>query len=258
VFLRVSLTRRRNFAHGHHFKNLIQILWFLVVGDGPSTVLKCSFKTFKKLKTRRTRDETRTTQTMDEMRRTRHGRWAMGVLLDDGCIRPPWFADDDDDVDDNAASSDEDECSSSGLDAEMRRCCCLSTEQGGGDDDDTSKLSSQKERKANGRQGKNKTPSIKSKQHQHSLEHLQQRVSDLMTIFQEHDWFVPLPNSNSNSNSSSATTSEQKNGGKGKVKSNRNYGADKKRQRKQAQRQLLERRIQQLETCLKQEHGYSE
>lgn len=43
--------------------------------------------------------------------------------------------------------------------------------------------------------------------------------------------------------------------GKGKVWSNRNYGADKKRQRKQNEKQMLETRIVQLERVLREEHG---
>jgi hypothetical protein len=39
------------------------------------------------------------------------------------------------------------------------------------------------------------------------------------------------------------------------VWSNRNYGADKKRQRKQSERVMLETRILQLETVLNEEHG---
>lgn len=78
------------------------------------------------------------------------------------------------------------------------------------------------------------------KKKQHSLDHLQQRVSELMATFEEHGWFVPPAQSMSE---------------KGKVKSNRNYGADKKRQRKNTQRQLLENRIRQLEMCLQEEHG---
>ena len=89
---------------------------------------------------------------------------------------------------------------------------------------------------------------------QHSLEYMRQRVSHLMSVFEENDWFIPLPES-------STTTSGQSNGKNnnskktGKVWSNRNYGADKKRQRKQSERQLLDARIAQLEKVLEDEHG---
>jgi hypothetical protein len=176
-------------------------------------------------------------------------------------IFPAYAYDDDidDDVDD-ASLDDESSMIRGRLGAEMRRCC-FSTEQdcgGGGDDDDGDETSKVNKVCQNNRKSKGKGKSKKSKQqqqqsqHQHSLDHLQHRVSELMSIFQEHDWFIPLPNS------TSTTISEKSGGGnKGKVKSNRNYGADKKRQRKHAQRQLLEMRIQQLESCLKLEHGLS-
>ena len=80
----------------------------------------------------------------------------------------------------------------------------------------------------------------KRKQKKKSLDDLQQRVSQLYDIFEHHGLFVPLPDS---------TDSQRK------TWSNRNYGADKKRQRKNAQRDLLQARIQQLEHCLKNEHN---
>jgi len=98
----------------------------------------------------------------------------------------------------------------------------------------------------------------KSKQHPNTMEHLRQRVTNFMSIFEEHGWFIPLPESVS---SSSHTTSiegkhdNNKKGGRGKVWSNRNYGADKKRQRKQSERQILEGRIAQLERILRDEYG---
>lgn len=66
-----------------------------------------------------------------------------------------------------------------------------------------------------------------------------------------------MPDSN---NQQSTISSDQQQGNNtkkngGKVWSNRNYGADKKRQRKQSERVMLEARIQQLETVLKDEHG---
>ena len=73
-----------------------------------------------------------------------------------------------------------------------------------------------------------------------SIDELKRRVSQLMDVFEEHGLFVPLPDS----------TDGQK-----KVWSNRNYGADKKRQRKNAERDLLEARVMQLESYLTQEHG---
>mmetsp|Transcript_5293 Transcript_5293/g.15395 ORF Transcript_5293/g.15395 Transcript_5293/m.15395 type:complete len:132 (-) Transcript_5293:176-571(-) len=88
-----------------------------------------------------------------------------------------------------------------------------------------------------------KTKAKRRRQRQHSLDHLTQRVSDLMSIYEERGLFVPLPESQSE---------------KGKVWSNRNYGADKKRQRKNAERQLLLDRVGQLERCLKEEHGIAD
>ncbi|KAL3938867.1 MAG: hypothetical protein SGBAC_006306 [Bacillariaceae sp.] len=71
-----------------------------------------------------------------------------------------------------------------------------------------------------------------------SIDDLKRNVSELMQMFDEHGIFVPLPDS---------TNGQQKNW------SNRNYGADKKRQRKNAERELLEARIIQLEQCLESE-----
>lgn len=82
----------------------------------------------------------------------------------------------------------------------------------------------------------------KKKKKQHSLDHLKEHVSNLMTTFEEHGFFIPLPESMSE---------------KGKVWSSRIYGADKKRQRKNAERQFLEDRIDQLELCLNETHGLS-
>ena len=72
---------------------------------------------------------------------------------------------------------------------------------------------------------------------QHSLDYLRQRVTALMEIFEKLGLWIPPQESMSE---------------KGKVWSSRNYGADKKRQRKNAERQLLEDRIQQLEKCLEE------
>jgi hypothetical protein len=91
---------------------------------------------------------------------------------------------------------------------------------------------------------------------QHSLDSLRQRVSHLMRIFEEQGWFVPMPDSNnSRSISDQQQINNTKKSGAGKVWSNRNYGADKKRQRKQSERVMLESRILQLEMVLKDEHG---
>mmetsp|Transcript_14669 Transcript_14669/g.22914 ORF Transcript_14669/g.22914 Transcript_14669/m.22914 type:complete len:166 (-) Transcript_14669:2573-3070(-) len=82
---------------------------------------------------------------------------------------------------------------------------------------------------------KNKTKKNKKnkkKQHQHSLEHLSQRITELMKTLDQRGIAVPLPDSTSH-----------------KTWSNRNYGGDKKRQRKQAEREFLLARIQQLEMC---------
>lgn len=87
---------------------------------------------------------------------------------------------------------------------------------------------------------------------QHSLEHLRRRVSHLMSCFEEHGWFVPLPRDPSDR---AGGHDDAEDGRRGKVWSNRNYGADKKRQRKQTERRMLEARISQLETVLEAEHG---
>lgn len=79
----------------------------------------------------------------------------------------------------------------------------------------------------------------KSSKSQHSLDHMRQRVSELYSVFETNGWFVPLPDPTSN-----------------KVWSNRNYGADKKRQRKHQERHLLESRVAQLETVLREEHSW--
>ena len=87
---------------------------------------------------------------------------------------------------------------------------------------------------------------------------MRQRVSHLMSIFEENGWFIPMPDSNSTQNTTSSSNQHQmknakKNGGK--VWSNRNYGADKKRQRKQSERIMLETRIRQLESVLRDEYS---
>jgi len=85
-----------------------------------------------------------------------------------------------------------------------------------------------------------------------------------MSIFEEHGWFIPLPDSSSttskisqdNDDDSHSIGSNNKKGNKkGKVWSNRNYGADKKRQRKHGEKQMLELRIAQLESVLRNDHG---
>lgn len=104
-------------------------------------------------------------------------------------------------------------------------------------EDESSRLDKreiQSNRNSNNRKKRHK----KSKQN--SLDHLRQRVTELMRIFEDRGIFLPPPESLSE---------------KGKVWSNRNYGADKKRQRKNAERQLLINRIEQLELCLKEKHG---
>ena len=127
-------------------------------------------------------------------------------------------------------------------------------------------------------QKKNRKKKNNQKQ-QHSLDHLRERVSELMSIYEEKGLFIPLPESSSSTTSSSTTSDcsddhddggssihsmtttttttttktkkmNKKNEGKGKVWSSRNYGADKKRQRKNVERQLLESRIKQLEQQL--------
>ena len=93
---------------------------------------------------------------------------------------------------------------------------------------------------------------------QHSLDTMRQRVSHLMSLFEENGWFIPMPDSNSTQNTTTSSDQNQmkhtkKNGGK--VWSNRNYGADKKRQRKQSERIMLETRIWQLESVLRDEYS---
>ena len=99
---------------------------------------------------------------------------------------------------------------------------------------------SERDRKAK-RQHKKRGKPGKAKS-QHSLDHLSTRVSELLSIFESKGWYIPLPDSDEK---------------KGKQWSNRNYGADKKRQRKANERQMIEARIQQLERVLRDEYDYS-
>ena len=94
-------------------------------------------------------------------------------------------------------------------------------------------------------QRKNKRRSKKKKKSksQHSLDHLKQQVSNLMGIFEVYGWFIPMPDNDSTSAGN-------------KVWSNRMYGSDKKKQRKQNERQMLECRIVQLETVLRDDHDH--
>ncbi len=67
-----------------------------------------------------------------------------------------------------------------------------------------------------------------------------------------------MPDSNNKQSTITSDDQQRSNNTKkngGKVWSNRNYGADKKRQRKQSERVMLEARIQQLEAVLKDEHN---
>mmetsp|Transcript_11502 Transcript_11502/g.16872 ORF Transcript_11502/g.16872 Transcript_11502/m.16872 type:complete len:128 (+) Transcript_11502:37-420(+) len=79
------------------------------------------------------------------------------------------------------------------------------------------------------------------KKQQHSLDHLRQRVSELMGVFEARGYYIPQPDNCGNK--------------EGKVWSSRIYGADKKRQRKNAEREMLKDRIEQLENHLEVEHG---
>jgi hypothetical protein len=103
---------------------------------------------------------------------------------------------------------------------------------------DTGKRKGRKKNSNNKRTTNRQKPPPKKK----SLDHLKQRVSELMDIFEEHDLWIPPPNALSE---------------KGKVWSSRIYGSDKKKQRKNTERMLVEDRIAQLETCLQEEHGLS-
>ena len=92
-----------------------------------------------------------------------------------------------------------------------------------------------------------------------------------MSIFEKNGWYIPLPNSHAESivaessivtgggeGKDSTTTDKvnnKKQSKKGKVWSNRNYGQDKKRQRKESERRMIEGRIIQLECILQNEHG---
>ena len=122
-----------------------------------------------------------------------------------------------------------------------------------GYEDDASALTSCTARSEQ-RKLKRRSKRTKSNKSQHSLEHLRQRISHLMSIFERHGWFVPLPDTPSSSRSNGV---DNKLGNKkGKTWSNRNYGADKKRQRKQREMQMLEERIVQLELVLRDDHGH--
>jgi hypothetical protein len=89
---------------------------------------------------------------------------------------------------------------------------------------------------------------------QHSLDNLRHHISHLMSIFETNGWFIPIPTSPH----SGEPHEDRHRHTRGKVWSNRNYGADKKRQRKQSERQLLEVRIEQLEHFLRDEHGMAD
>ena len=104
------------------------------------------------------------------------------------------------------------------------------------------------------KRGNSRKKKKKVSKSQHSLDSLRQRVSDLMSIFEENCWFIPMPDFSSNNTISNQNQKDSKKKG-GKVWSNRNYGADKKRQRKQSERIMLEVRIQQLEATLRNDHG---
>mmetsp|Transcript_7393 Transcript_7393/g.16763 ORF Transcript_7393/g.16763 Transcript_7393/m.16763 type:complete len:174 (-) Transcript_7393:31-552(-) len=125
-----------------------------------------------------------------------------------------------------------------------------------GDEDDASALTSCTTSTTRSQQRKLKRQNKKSKsKSQHSLEHLRQRVTHLMSIFEEQGWFIPLPGLSTSSASSNNNDAKNKSSKKGKVWSNRNYGADKKRQRKQSEREMLDARVVQLENVLRDEHG---
>ena len=66
-----------------------------------------------------------------------------------------------------------------------------------------------------------------------------------MEVYEDKGLFIPLPE----------TSTDRDDNKKGKTYSNRNYGADKKRQRKQTERVMLENRIMQLETNLLEDHS---
>ena len=71
-----------------------------------------------------------------------------------------------------------------------------------------------------------------------------------MVIFEKNGWFITLPDYSQNDGDQ-----QSKKHGKGKVWSNRNYGADKKRQRNQNEREMLEAGIVQLKSVLHNQHG---
>jgi len=103
----------------------------------------------------------------------------------------------------------------------------------------TSTTLSRSQQRKNKRRSKKKIK--KKSKSQHSLDHLKQQVSNLMKTFEVYGWFIPMPDNDSTSAGN-------------KVWSNRMYGADKKKQRKQNERQMLECRIVQLETVLRDDH----
>lgn len=113
--------------------------------------------------------------------------------------------------------------------------------------DALSAISAQTTSSTRSQQRKQRRKSRKGKS-QHSLEYLRERISELMSIYEENGWFIPLPETFADQNDDS-------NKKKGKSWSNRNYGADKKRQRKQTERSMLENRIEQLEKVLVDEQG---
>jgi len=109
------------------------------------------------------------------------------------------------------------------------------------DDDNTNASGKRKGRKKNSKKRTDTKRKPKPKR-KAALNHLKQRVSELMAMFEAHGLWIPPPESLSE---------------KGKVWSSRVYGADKKQQRKNAERMLVQDRIAQLESCLQDEHGIS-
>ena len=148
----------------------------------------------------------------------------------------------DDDDDSSNGSDDTDEMIREFIAAKI----ATDTNPESNDKDDTcNKNKSSRKRNNNCRGNKtkknsqHKNNSTKGPYRPNSLDSLRERVSDLMSIFEQQGWYIPIPESSNN----------------GKVWSSRIYGADRKRQRKNAERQVIVNRIQQLEHCLKEEHG---
>ncbi|CAB9503887.1 expressed unknown protein [Seminavis robusta] len=127
----------------------------------------------------------------------------------------------DEDVDGDSGSSNEEE--------DIQRMI----EQFSAEQKAESGKNSSKKKQGTKRQGNQKS---KKKHRPNSLDDLHEKLGQLTARLEKQGVFIPP-----------SLDDADDDGRSGKVWSNRNYGADKKRQRKEAERFFLKRRIEQLE-----------